>query len=72
MARVKDNITTQGLSGNINKQIVFKTRGYTTFTDRYLDRSKVVPTEKQLLQKSRFAKAVAYAKAIIANPEKKM
>ena len=34
--------------------------------------SKVVPTEKQLLQKSRFAKAVEYAKAIIANPEKKI
>ncbi|OAQ38785.1 hypothetical protein A5893_12105 [Pedobacter psychrophilus] len=72
MAIVKDNIITQGLSGNIDKQIVFKTRGNTTFTARYPDMSKVVPSEKQLAEKSRFAKAVEYAKAIIADPIKKM
>jgi hypothetical protein len=72
MARVKDNIITQGLSGNIDKQIVFKTRGKTTFTARYPDMSKVVSSKKQLAEKSRFAKAVEYAKAILANPIKKI
>lgn len=72
MARVKDNIITQGLSGNIDKQIVFKTRNNITFTTRYPDMTKFVPSEKQKLEKNRFAKAVAYAKTILANPVKKV
>lgn len=71
MAKVKNNIITQGLSGKLNKLIVFKTRNNKTFVSRYPDMSKVVPTEKQKLEKSRFAQAVAYAKAVLADPIKK-
>lgn len=71
MARVKKNVVTYGLSGNIDKQIVFKTRNGKTFTSAYPDMSKVVPSEKQLAEKSRFAAAVQYARSVLADPVKK-
>lgn len=71
MARVKDNILTRHLSGHINKQIVYKSYPQGVFATSYPDMSKVKPSELQLAEKSRFSKAVAYAKAIIADPVKK-
>jgi hypothetical protein len=71
MARVNKNIVTQGLSGKIGKQVVFKTRNDITFISVYPDRSKVVPSEKQLAEKSRFAEAVHYAKSVLADSVKK-
>jgi hypothetical protein len=68
MARVKDNILTQGLSGAVNKQLVFKTRNGKTFISKYPNRSKVIPSEKQLVEKVNFRNAVSYAKGILANP----
>lgn len=53
------------------KQIVFKTRNDKTFVSRYPDMSKVVPSEKQKVEKSRFASAVIYAKSVLADPIKK-
>ena len=71
MAKVKNNIITQGLSGKLANQIVFKTRNNKTFVSRYPDMSKVVPSEKQKAEKGRFAKAVLYAQSILADPIKK-
>jgi hypothetical protein len=71
MARVKNNILIQGLSGALNKQVVFKTRNKKTFVSRYPDMSKVIPSEKQVKEKSRFARAVEYAQSVLADPIKK-
>ena len=71
MARVKDNIVTGNLSGHLNKQIVYKSYPQGVFATSYPDMSKVKPSELQLAEKSRFSKAVAYAKAMIADPVKK-
>lgn len=48
MARVKDNILTQGLSGSINKQLVYRTRNGRTYVSKYPQMDQIVPTEKQL------------------------
>ena len=71
MARVKNNIITGNLSGHLNKQIVYKCYPQGVFVTVYPDMSKVKPSILQLAEKSRFSKAVAYAKAIIADPVKK-
>ncbi|MRX48666.1 PH domain-containing protein [Pedobacter puniceum] len=71
MARVKNNILIQGLSGTLNKQVVFKTRNKKTFVSRYPDMSEVVPSSKQLKAKNSFSKAVQYAQSVLADPEKK-
>ncbi|WP_026904087.1 hypothetical protein [Pedobacter glucosidilyticus] len=71
MARVKNNIILQGLSGALNKQIVFKTRNEKVFVCSYPDMSNVVPSEKQIKEKSRFSKAVRYAQSVLADPKKK-
>ena len=72
MARVKNNILLKGLSGALNKQVVFKTRNKKTFMSRYPDMSKVVPCEKQVKEKSRFARAVEYAQSVLADPKKRL
>ena len=71
MARVKDNIITQGLSGALNKQFVFKTRNGKTFLSKYPNRDKVVLSDKQLAEKSTFRDAVRHAQTILANPQLK-
>ena len=71
MARVKDNVITQGLSGAVNNQLVYKTRNGKTFISKYPNMKKVVASEKQLLEKSIFRDAVHYAQSILADPGKK-
>lgn len=71
MAINKDNILTHNLSGRIAKQLIFKKYGDKTVVSKFPDMSKVVQSENQLLTCSRFQKAVAYAKSIINDPEKK-
>ena len=58
--------------GRINKEsMVIKNYGDKAVVSRVPDMSNVVPTEKQIKAKGCFAKAVAYAQAIIADPVKK-
>ena len=47
MARIHSNIITQGLSGQIGQQVVFKRYGKKTVVSRYPDMSKVKPSKKQ-------------------------
>ena len=71
MARVKKNIVIQGISGQINKQLVARTFGGKTFLSHYPDMSNVKFNDKQKAEQSLFARAVAYAHSINRDPEKK-
>jgi hypothetical protein len=71
MARIKREDFTEHLSGQLNKELVFKSYSYGMVVTKYPDMSKVKPSELQLREKSRFKEAVAYAKALIQDPFKK-
>lgn len=71
MARVKKNVIMQGISGQINKQMVFKVYGDKTFLTHYPNMSKVKFSENQIAEQGVFAEAVYHAKSIIYDPEKK-
>ena len=61
-----------GFSGAVAKTVVVKQyKKYGAVLTKYPDMSKVVRTEKQKAVTSTFAKAVAYARDIISNPDKK-
>jgi hypothetical protein len=68
MARVKGNILTTGISGTINKQIIFKQYGENTVVSNYPDMSKVVPSAKQKAEKTRFALAMDFASQQMKDP----
>jgi len=67
MAVVKKNLVTDGLSGKLGKNLVFKQRNGKTFVS-----SSPVPsrtkTEKQKNHRMRFARAVHYAQKQMADP----
>src|SRR5689334_874814 len=65
------NIVTDGLSGGIGKQIVFKQYGNKTVATRYPDMSNVKPSKAQKAKRGRFAEAVQYAQGILADAKKK-
>ena len=71
MAHVSKNVLTEDLRGAIGKQVVFRVRNGKTFASKYPDMSRVKPSKKQLAEKGRFAKAVAFAQSIIRDPAKK-
>jgi hypothetical protein len=69
MARVKSNPLIEGLSGKVGK-LVFKNYGYGTVITVLADRSKVKLSAKQKKANKNFKEAVAFAKAVIADPKK--
>lgn len=71
MAISKDNIITATLSGKVGN-IIFKNYGNKTVISKYPNMSKVIKTEKQLENQYQFKAAQAYAKSILADPEKKL
>lgn len=71
MARVKNNVVMKGVSGQINKQLVFRTYGDKTFISRYPNMTKVKFNDDQKAEQSLFAEAVLFAHSIINDPEKK-
>ncbi|MBC7757434.1 MAG: hypothetical protein H7069_01150 [Phormidesmis sp. FL-bin-119] len=71
MARYKDNKIMEGTSGQFNQQMVLKTYGNKTFLCKYPDMSKVEFTDGQKAEQNLFADAIAYARSIINDPEKK-
>ncbi|MEO5909351.1 MAG: hypothetical protein ABIP95_00615 [Pelobium sp.] len=70
MARVKNNIFLEGLSGKLYG-LVFKTGKNGTFASKLPDRSNVQLSEKQKEGNQKFKEAVAYAKALLADPAQK-
>ncbi|HEY4785122.1 MAG TPA: hypothetical protein VIH57_03695 [Bacteroidales bacterium] len=71
MAEVKQNIITQGMSGAIGKQVVFKRYGNRTIVSAMPDMSKVVKSKKQKAENSRFREAIIYARGQVADPVSK-
>jgi co-chaperonin GroES (HSP10) len=73
MAISIDNLITAGLSGDLGGQIVFKhyRKRQQTVISKKPDMSKVIPSENQLKEKSRFAEAIRFAQDIIRDPAKK-
>jgi Fic family protein len=68
--RVKDNYVLQGIAGRIGDTI-YKTNKYgKTYTCDPPDTSHVIPTKAQNKLRNNFAKAVAYAKSVLHDPEK--
>lgn len=71
MARTKNGMLLNEISGGIGKQLVVKQYAYGTVVSAYPDMSHVKPSQLQQLQQTLFAKAVAYAQSITRNPVKK-
>ena len=71
MASTKNNPLLQQLRGQIGQQIVVKQYGNKTVISKYPDMSKVKASIKQKKNRSVFKEAVAYAKSINKDPEKR-
>lgn len=71
MAISKNNIITETLSGKIGN-IIFKNYGNKTVISKYPNMSEVVKSAKQLENQLQFKAAQAYAKNLLADPEKKL
>lgn len=71
MAKIEGNIIMQGMSGTIGNQLVFKDYSYGTVVSKVPDMSNIIPTTKQIEEKSRFKRAVEYAKQVLANADLK-
>ena len=70
MAIAKD-IISQGLSGAIGKEIVFKRYADKTVVTKYPDMKKIVPSAAQKIQRKKFKEANAFAKSINNDPVKR-
>jgi len=68
MARVSNNIITQGLSGTIGGTLVFRQVGGRTIVSAAPRESEKTPTPGQQAQQERFQMAAFYAKAQLADP----
>ncbi len=71
MARLTNNIVMHQMQGAIGRQLVFKVRNGKTFASKYPNMEGIKPSEKQLVEKSRFGEAIRFAQDIIRDPAKK-
>jgi Fic family protein len=70
MAKNNNNILTRNYSGQVAKEIVFKNYKDDTLMTKYPDRSNVRLSLLQRESNGIFKKAVAHAKAVMADPER--
>ena len=70
MAIAKD-IISQGLSGAIGKEVVFKIYDDKTVVTKYPNMKNIVPSAAQKTQRNKFREAHNYAKKINDNPVSK-
>lgn len=68
MAKVKNNIVTQGLSGTLGGQLVFRQTSRGTVVSVAPQASTEPPTAAQTAQRTRFQQAVVYAKGQAQDP----
>lgn len=68
MARVKDNLFTDGTTGAVGKQIVYKKINGKTFMSKYPDMSGVEYNRTQIGYQKLFAQAIEYAKGVLKDP----
>ena len=71
MAKVGNNIVTQGLSGMLGNQLVFRMRGSKTYVAKAPVKTEQELTEAQIEHRRHFQEAILYAKGAIASPEMK-
>ncbi len=69
MAIVTDNIIMKGMSGTIGKELTYRQFRGKTIVSRYQRPHSVPPTAKKIAAQVKFAKATAYARGAIDNPE---
>ena len=65
------NFPDKEFSGNVEKRVVIRQRLGKTIISVFPDMSNVKYNESQQIEQKRFADAVAYAKEIIQDPDKK-
>jgi len=70
MAKNKKNIVTKGLSGALNKQIVFKQYKNFQVVGKYPNMDGIIPSEGQKKQRSLMGKAATIASEISNDPVK--
>lgn len=68
MAKTKDNIFTEGLSGTVAGKMTLRQRAGSTIVSRKSRGSNVPATEDQLVIQDRFKEAIMYAKMAIKDP----
>jgi hypothetical protein len=71
MAKLPKGSFMEHVSGQLGKQLVFKKYKDKTVVTKMPDMSRVKPTPLQLHYKKEFKEAVAYARSINKDPEKK-
>ncbi|HMK25297.1 MAG TPA: hypothetical protein VK483_04640 [Chitinophagaceae bacterium] len=71
MARVNKQSILNDVSGGIGKQFVVKQYAHGTVLSAYPDMSHVKYSKLQKLKQGIFAQAVAFARSIVHNPDKK-
>lgn len=71
MAHVKKNVVTEGLSGKLGNNIVFRNRGGKTVVSVTPEKKKWQPTEAQHQHTRRFRQAIAYGKQALQDPATK-
>ena len=71
MAKAGNNIVTTGLSGKLGNLIVFRNCGGKTLVSKAPLKREQEPTDAQQQHQQCFQEAVLYAKADIADPDKK-
>ena len=64
---IHTSVLFQGFSGSINRQLLFRQCGGKTVVSKFPDRSAVIYSEKQKLERRRFADAVSFARVVIAD-----
>lgn len=70
MAKVKLNPLLEEVQGSVG-DVVFKRYGNRTIMSKKADMSNVKPSPKQLAHQARFAKAAAFGRKVLADPELK-
>lgn len=68
MAKADDNVVTKGMRGAIGKDIVYRTFKTGTFSGKFPDMSKVIPSKNQTKRRTVFADAVTFAKSVMKDP----
>jgi hypothetical protein len=71
MSKVGNNIVTQGLSGMLGNQLVFRMRGSQTYVAKAPVKKEHEKTEAQIEHQRRWQEAILYGKGAIATPEMK-
>jgi hypothetical protein len=71
MAKVRKNVLTRGLSGKLGNLVVFRNDGGKTIMSSAPGKRTLPLTEAQQMHQQQFKQAVLYAKAVLADPDKK-